>query len=146
MIALDRTMSNSPTPVTEVLRAQGDFNPAWNLIADMDPAWLEKFLTMGVHPRQQGVLDAKTWELIAIAVDAACTHLYGPGVRRHIRGALDAGATPAEIMAVLEAVAVLGVHSCALGFPILAEELKAHTTAQTPPNPFEKGATHAFSR
>lgn len=110
-----------PTPITDALRAQGQFNPAWDAIAELDPAWLEKFLAMGVHSRAKGVLDAKTWELIAIAVDAACTHMYGPGVRRHIEGALDAGATPEEIMAVLEGVAVLGIHSCALGFPILAK-------------------------
>ena len=26
-----------------------------------------------------GVLDAKTVEFLAIAVDASCTHMYGPG-------------------------------------------------------------------
>lgn len=113
----------SKTPTTDALRAAGEFNPAWEAIADGDPAWLEKFLEMGLMPRRAGVLDAKTWELIAIAVDASCTHLYAPGVRRHIRKALEVGATPQEIMAVLEAVAVLGIHSCALGFPILADEL-----------------------
>ena len=116
-------MTSDQTPVTESLRQTGAFNPAWESIAKLDPAFLESFLTMGVHPRLKGALDAKTWELIAIAVDASCTHLYGPGVRRHIKGALDAGATPLEVMAVLEAVSVLGIHSCALGFPILAEEM-----------------------
>lgn len=115
------------TPVTQALRAKGEFNPAWDAIADHDPAWLESFLAMGARPMSSGVLDAKTWELIAIAVDASCTHLYAPGVRRHIRKALDVGATPQEIMAVLEGVAVLGIHSCAMGFPILAEELAART-------------------
>lgn len=114
-----------PTPLTDALRARGEFNPAWESIAELDPVWLERFLAMGMKPRMTGVLDPRTWELIAIAVDASCTHLYAPGVRRHIKGALDAGATPEEIMAVLEGVAVLGIHSCALGFPILAEEMKA---------------------
>lgn len=112
-------------PITQALRAQGEFNSAWEPIAEMDPAWLESFLAMGVRPRLSGVLDPKTWELIAIAVDASCTHLYAPGVRRHIRRALELGVTPAEIAAVLEGVAVLGIHSCALGFPILAEEAAA---------------------
>jgi hypothetical protein len=52
----------------------------------------------------------------AIAVDTSCTHMYAPGVRRHIRGALNAGATKEEILAVLQAV--LGIHSMALGVPI----------------------------
>jgi len=116
-------ITSQPTPVTDTLRSAGEFNTAWDAIADRDPEWLEAFLAMGVRPRLRGVLDPKTWELIAIAVDASCTHLYAPGVRRHIRKALELGATPDEIAAVLEGVAVLGIHSCALGFPILAEEL-----------------------
>lgn len=121
---------NQPTPVTDTLRRAGEFNPAWETIAAQDPAWLESFLHMGMRPRLSGVLDPKTWELIAIAVDASCTHLYGPGVRRHIARALDLGVTPEQIAAVLEGVAVLGIHSCALGFPILAEEVAARATAE----------------
>ena len=112
------------TPITEAARAGGHWNPAWDEIAAFDPDWVEKFLTMGLHPVASGALDAKTYELIAIAVDASCTHLYAPGVRRHIAKALDLGATPAEVMAVLQCVAVLGIHSMALGAPILAEEMK----------------------
>jgi alkylhydroperoxidase/carboxymuconolactone decarboxylase family protein YurZ len=51
--------------------------------------------------------------------------MYAPGVRRHIRGALDAGATKQEILAVLQAVSVLGIHSMSLGAPILVDELAA---------------------
>ena len=116
---------SEPTPMIDALRARGEFNPAWDAIAEFDAGWLESFLAMGLRPQLAGVLDAKTWELIAIAVDASCTHLYAPGVRRHIRKALQVGATPDEIAAVLEAVAVLGIHSCALGFPILVEEMAA---------------------
>ncbi|MBI1330288.1 MAG: carboxymuconolactone decarboxylase family protein [Alphaproteobacteria bacterium] len=125
--------SSNATPVTDALRRQGEFNEAWDSIAAADAAWLESFLAMGTRPRLSGVLDPKTWELIAIAVDASCTHLYAPGVRRHIRKALDLGATPQEIMAVLEGVAVLGIHSCALGFPILADELATRTNSNTSP-------------
>jgi alkylhydroperoxidase/carboxymuconolactone decarboxylase family protein YurZ len=116
-------LSKSATPVTDHLRATGNFNPAWNELADMDPLWLEKFLDMGMTPIAAGVLDPLTLEFIAIAVDASCTHLYAPGVRRHIRKALELGATRQEILAVLQCVSVLGIHSCALGAPILAEEL-----------------------
>ena len=117
------------TPATDALRNAGEFNPAWEAIAERDPEWLESFLRMGMTPRLRGVIDPKTWELIAIAVDAACTHLYAPGVRRHIGRALDLGVTPEEIAAVLEGVAVLGIHSCALGFPILAQEIAARVPA-----------------
>lgn len=119
----DQIAAAMTTPVTDRLRATGNFNPAWDEMAELDPVWLEKFLDMGMKPIASGVLDPKTLEFLAIAVDASCTHLYAPGVRRHIRKALDLGATKEEIMAVLQCVAVLGIHSCALGVPILVEEL-----------------------
>ena len=122
----DAKTSVPATPVTDRLRASGNFNPAWKEMAELDPVWLEKFLDMGIKPMVSGVLDPKTLEFLAIAVDASCTHLYAPGVRRHIRKALELGATREEILAVLQCVAVLGIHSCALGVPILVEELAAH--------------------
>jgi alkylhydroperoxidase/carboxymuconolactone decarboxylase family protein YurZ len=123
-------MTSTATPITDRLRATGNFNPAWDEMAELDPAWLEKFLDMGMQPIASGVLDPKTLEFLAIAVDASCTHLYGPGVRRHIRKALDLGATQEEILAVLQCVSVLGIHSCALGVPILVEELAAAQARQ----------------
>lgn len=115
----------SKTPISDAARANGQWNKAWDEIAALDSEWIEKFLDMGTLPVRKGVLDPKTYELIAIAVDASCTHMYAPGTRRHIAKALDAGATPEEVMAVLECVAVLGIHSVALGAPMLVEEMKA---------------------
>ncbi len=111
------------TPVIDRLKATGNWNPNWDPFADLDPAWTEKFVDMGITPLTRGVLDPKTWEFIAIAVDASCTHMYAPGVRRHIGAALDLGATKEEILAVLQAVAVLGIHSLSVGAPILIEEI-----------------------
>jgi alkylhydroperoxidase/carboxymuconolactone decarboxylase family protein YurZ len=83
-------------------------------------------MSMAMRPMLSGVLEPKVVEFLAIAVDASCTHMYGPGVRRHIRKALELGATKEEIVAVLQAVSVLGMHSMSLGAPILLEELAAH--------------------
>jgi alkylhydroperoxidase/carboxymuconolactone decarboxylase family protein YurZ len=113
------------TPISDAARACGNWNNAWDEAAVLDAEWMEKFLDMGTHPVRKVVLDPKTYELIAIAVDASCTHMYAPGTRRHIAKALDVGATPAEIMAVLECVAVLGLHSVALGAPMLMDEMKS---------------------
>ena len=112
------------TPISDAMRAGESWNKAWNEAAALDPEWMERFLAMGTLPWQRGVLDPKTLEFIAIAVDAACTHMYAPGTQRHIAKALDLGATPEEILAVLQAVAVLGIHSVALGAPMLVEEMK----------------------
>ena len=80
---------------------------------------------MSIAPAVAGVLDAKTIELIGIALDVSCTNMYAPGVRRHIQRALEAGATKQEITAVLQLAALQGVHSMCLGAPILLEELEA---------------------
>ena len=120
------------TPVCDHLKKAGQWNPLWDDFQALDPAWTEKFMAMGVTPMSAGVLDPTTWEFIAIAVDASCTHLYGPGVRRHIRKALELGATVQEITAVLQAVSVLGIHTMSLAAPILIEEsvrLQASATA-----------------
>ncbi|MFS8977231.1 carboxymuconolactone decarboxylase family protein [Cupriavidus necator] len=121
----NRPAEPSPTPVCDQMRATGNWNPAWDAFAELDPLWAEKFMGMGVHPVVSGVLEPKVLEFLAIAVDASCTHMYAPGTRRHIRKALELGATKEEITAVLQAVSVLGIHTSSLGAPILLEELAA---------------------
>ncbi len=113
------------TPISDAARAGGQWNQAWDQVAAFDDEWMEKFLDMGTHSLRKGIIDPRTYELIAIAVDASCTHMYSPGVKRHIAAALDLGVTPEEIMAVLQLVAVLGIHSVALGTPHLVEEMNA---------------------
>ena len=113
------------TPLCDHLRHIGEWNPNWTPFAELDPEWTERFMAMGLKPMLSGVLDARTIEFIAIAVDASCTHMYAPGVRRHIRKALELGATAQEITAVLQLTSVLGIHTMSLGAPILQEELAA---------------------
>lgn len=120
----------SATPVSDQLRATGNWNPAWDSFAQLDPVWTEKFIAMGMHSMQSGVLEPKVVEFLAIAVDASCTHMYAPGTRRHIRRALELGATPQEINAVLQAVSVLGIHTSSMGAPILLEEMAAFAVQQ----------------
>ena len=126
---------NTPpaTPISDSLRANGYWNPEWNSFTELDPVWTEKFLDMAMHPMAKGLLEPKVWEFIAIAVDASCTHMYAPGTRRHIAKALDLGATPEEILAVLQAVAVLGIHSVAMGAPMLVEEMNTRGIAMPAP-------------
>ena len=118
-------MKDSATPLCDQLRATQQWNPNWTPFAELDPEWTERFMSMALKPLMAGVLDPKTVEFLAIAVDASCTHMYAPGVRRHIRKALELGATAEEITAVLQLTSVLGIHSMSLGAPILQEELAA---------------------
>ena len=128
---MNHKTNHSATPVCDQLRARGNWNPAWDGLAELDPVWAEKFMAMGMHTVMSGVLEPKVLEFLAIAVDASCTHMYAPGTRRHIRKALELGATREEIAAVLQAVSVLGIHSSSLGAPILLEELAAIKQAKT---------------
>ena len=112
-----------PAPTSR--QATGNWNPDWEPFAELDPAWTEKAIAMAIAPTVAGVLDAKTIELIGIALDASCASMYAPGVRRHIQRALKAGATKEEITAVLQLASMQGMHSMCLAAPILLEELQA---------------------
>lgn len=117
-----------PKPARQSLarrRASGNWNPDWEPFAKLDPAWTGKVIAMAIAPAVAGALDAKTIELIGIALDAACTNMYAPGVRRHIQRALSVGATKEEITAVLQLASLQGLHSMCLGAPILLDELAA---------------------
>ncbi|MFF8917756.1 carboxymuconolactone decarboxylase family protein [Streptomyces sp. NPDC015032] len=112
------------TPVVDGMKERGSWNPLWDGLQELDPAWTEQFMTMAMQPYQSGILEPKVVELLCIAVDAAATHMYAPGVRRHIRMALELGATREEVLEVLKLSAVLGIHACNVGVPILLDELE----------------------
>ena len=110
-------------PNIDAQRATGDWNPTWDLLLEMDPDYLEAFLGFRAVPQRNGPLEQKYKEMIFIAINAATTHLHGPGVRRHIQNALRAGATQAEILEVIELTTIMGIHSMTLAVPILKEEV-----------------------
>ncbi|WP_156928402.1 carboxymuconolactone decarboxylase family protein [Bradyrhizobium sp. th.b2] len=90
----------------------------------LDPVWTDAFMATGAGVYGSGTFAPKEVELLSVAFDASYTHMYAPGTRRHIKGALVAGATIEEIMEVLKLCVVQGVQACNLGVPILAEELE----------------------
>ena len=110
-------------PHTEAHKAKGDWNPLWEQFRELDPDFLEAYLAFRSLPQSKGPLQQKYKELILIAINAATTHLYGPGVRRHIQNALKAGATMEEILETIQLTTVMGIHSCNLAIPILMEEV-----------------------
>ena len=124
-IVTNKSLQSRPRRVRERKQATGNWNPDWEPFAKLDPAWTEKVIAMAIAPAVAGALDSKTIELIGIAIDVSCTHMYAPGVRRHIQRALKAGATREEITAVLQLASMQGLHSMCLGAPILLEELEA---------------------
>ena len=93
-------------------------------LREWDPKGVDLLVKVSTNPWTNGILPLKTIELICVALNAACTNLQPNGTRRHIRAALEAGATREEILMVLKMGFGLAIHSCSLGAPILLEEAK----------------------
>ena len=111
-----------PTEQTGSTRAQetGPWDePALAKFREWEPFWVDQCLRMSADPWTSGVLPRKDVELISLAVNAACTNLSAEGTRRHIRGALAAGATRDEILMIVKIASLLSIHTCSLGAPIL---------------------------
>jgi alkylhydroperoxidase/carboxymuconolactone decarboxylase family protein YurZ len=112
------------TPACDAMRAIGQWNTAWDPFYELSPRWTDKFFAFAASAYKSGLFTPRFMELLSIALDASVTHMYAPGTRRHIKGALKAGATPEEIMTVLHLCVSMGVQTCSKGVPILAEELE----------------------
>lgn len=117
-------MTHKTYPNTEEHKAKGDWNPVWDKLEALDPDYLEAYLNFRAVPHKTGPLEQKYKELIMIAINAATTHLYAPGTRRHMQNALKAGATQEEILETIQLTTVMGIHACNLAVPMLLEEVE----------------------
>lgn len=120
------------------LREAGVLGGELDPLRTWDPAWLASWTELARDANAEGVLDPKLVALIRLNLDVTATHLYRPGVARHVREALRLGATRAEILEVFKLASVVGIHACAVGVPALAEEL---ARAGLPDEPVPPGAT-----
>jgi alkylhydroperoxidase/carboxymuconolactone decarboxylase family protein YurZ len=109
----------------EFVDSRGYWNEFWESLLSADEEFFEAYLGFSSVPWRSGPLEPVVKELVCIAVDAAATHLFEPGIREHMKRAIELGATAEEIMEVLELTATLGIHACNIGVPILVEELEA---------------------
>jgi alkylhydroperoxidase/carboxymuconolactone decarboxylase family protein YurZ len=110
-------------------------NDALKILREWDPHWVDQCLKMSDDPWRGSVLPRKDIELISIAVNAACTNLSAEGTRRHIRGALEAGASREEIMMIIKIASLLSIHTASLGAPILSEEAQSVGVKLKPKEP-----------
>lgn len=103
--------------------AHGYWSESLADVARLDPVFFRSYLALSTVPERTGALDPSTRALVSLAIDANATHLFVPGVRRHMARAVELGASDAEIMEVLELSATLGIHAANAGVPILLEVL-----------------------
>ena len=115
--------SGGATPFVDKMKAFRQWDQDWDPLFDIAPAWTDEFMATAISIYDRGILPPKDIELMSIAFGASFTHMCMPGIRRHIKHALRAGATVDEIMEVLKLCVVQGVQACNLGVPILEEEL-----------------------
>lgn len=117
----------APDAVADDLRERfvglrGYWDESLELVARNDPEFLEGFLHFTSVPWTKGALSPKVKELIYLGISASPTHLNRQAIRRHVRGALAHGATPAELLEVLEVVAMCGIHAITEGVPELKRQ------------------------
>lgn len=117
----------------EFIRIRGTWSEGWEGILRLDHEFLRAYTTFSAVPWRKTALEAKVKEFIYIAADASATHLYMPGIQQHVQAALDHGATPGEIMEVLELTSTLGIHAANIGVPLLLEVLEEEGLRTGPP-------------
>ena len=122
--------SGASDEVTNNLRERfvalrGYWDPSLQSVAENDPEFLEGFLHFTAVSWRKGSLSPKVKELIYLSISASPTHLNRQAIRRHARGALEHGATKAELLEVLEVVAICGVHTITEGVPELKRQFDA---------------------
>jgi len=96
---------------------------AWQTVREADPGFFTVFDELAAVPRRSTALDPKIKELVCVAVNAAATHMFVPGIRAHVRRAIELGATREELLEVLQLTSTLGIHASTVGVPILLDAL-----------------------
>ncbi len=105
-------------------RKRGYWHAFWEGLLALDPQFFEAFIEFSSIPWEHGVLEPKVKEFVYTAFDSSSTHLYVEGWKLHMRNALNYGATPQELLEVMEISSTLGIHGPASAAPILLEELR----------------------
>jgi alkylhydroperoxidase/carboxymuconolactone decarboxylase family protein YurZ len=103
-------------------QTRGYWHSFWDGLLELDPELFEAYTEFSSVPWRTGVLEPHVKELVYCAFDAAATHLYVPGLKVHMQNALRLGATPEQVMEVLEVVSVIGIHAAMEAAPLLLEE------------------------
>ena len=118
-------MEDKAKELIERMEQERGFGRLWRkLLAERDPEFMEIYHNAALHVFRDGALPRKMKEIICICVDAL--QLYEPGVRIHMRNALELGATEQEIIEALEAAILPGIHYLSVLLPAIADEVESH--------------------
>lgn len=102
---------------------RGTWSDAWEDILRLDEEFLASYLKFSAVPGGRTTWTTRS-RSSSTSRSTPTTHLYVKGLKLHIENALGYGATPQEILEVMEIASVLGIHAVTSAAPILAELLK----------------------
>ncbi|OLO37098.1 hypothetical protein BTR23_14300 [Alkalihalophilus pseudofirmus] len=116
------TESENQEAAASFKKEMGYWNPTLSYLLDEDKEFFEIYKKLVSTPYKNNIIDAKSRELINVALSSSPTNLSKDTLKMHIENAFNQGATEREILEVFKLVSVLGMHTCAVGVPILVEE------------------------
>ncbi len=96
-----------------------------------------------------GALSPRMKELVLLALNGTVTSLHTRGIERHVRRALEAGATQLDVLDVLMTITGAANHALYFAVPVLMRELQAagHPDAELPlPTPQTQAVKEEFIR
>jgi alkylhydroperoxidase/carboxymuconolactone decarboxylase family protein YurZ len=112
----------------------GYWNSTLHYLFKKDPEFFEIYKRFVSTPYKNNVIDAKSRELILVALSSSPTSLCKETLELHMKNAVHQGATEKEILEVLKLVSVLGVHTCAVSVPSLVDEYEKYSNQSIEPN------------
>lgn len=123
--ALARPLGAAAEALKSAFVAEVGYWPdAGDAILRFAPHFIDGFLAWRRAAWSGGPLSPKVKELIALAMSAAPSSLFEPGVRIHTRRALQYGASPEEIAEVLQLASAIAIHTCTIGIPAVIEAVR----------------------
>jgi len=114
------------------IKVHGAWSDGWESLLKLDAGFFLAYLDFSAVPSRKNHLDDKVKAFVAITACAAATHLYAPGIEQHLRAALRAGASRAELTEVLQLASTVGIHAANVGVPVLLEVLEEEGMRQGP--------------
>ncbi|MFT3780104.1 MAG: carboxymuconolactone decarboxylase family protein [Ottowia sp.] len=108
----------------EFSEKRGYWNDLLDAMVRTSPEFVMGYTAFSSTIWRKGTLPPMVRELLYVAIDISTTHLYQPGTRIHARNALRYGATPEQVIQVIQLVALIGMQSFILGVPRLLAEIE----------------------
>lgn len=99
----------------EFTKNRGYWSDELQSMVRTSPDFFEGYTAFSSQPWKTGALAPMVKELLYVAIDVDTTHLFEPGIRIHVRNALRYGATPSQILQVMQITSCLGMQSFLLG-------------------------------